>query len=41
MHVAGWFGHVKGMPGKKLPRRIVEWEPEKTGREEKTKRKIN
>jgi hypothetical protein len=25
-----WFGHVKTMPGKRLPLKILEWEPEGT-----------
>jgi hypothetical protein len=27
-----WFGHVKRMPGNRLPLKIVEWEPERTRR---------
>jgi hypothetical protein len=27
-----WFGHVKRMPGNRLPRKISEWEPERTRR---------
>jgi hypothetical protein len=27
-----WFGHVKRMPGKRLPLKILEWEPKGTGR---------
>jgi hypothetical protein len=25
-----WFRHVKGMPGNRLPLKILEWEPEGT-----------
>jgi hypothetical protein len=32
-----WFGHVKRMPGKKLPQKILEWEPEGTRRRERPK----
>jgi hypothetical protein len=27
-----WFGNVKRMPGNRLPRKILEWEPEGTRR---------
>jgi hypothetical protein len=27
-----WFGHVKRMPGNRLPLKILEWEPEETRR---------
>jgi hypothetical protein len=27
-----WFGHVKRLPGNRLPRKILEWEPEGTRR---------
>jgi uncharacterized protein (DUF2252 family) len=27
-----WFGHVKRMPGNRLPLKILEWEPEGTQR---------
>jgi hypothetical protein len=27
-----WFGHVKRMPGNRLPLKILEWEPEVTRR---------
>jgi hypothetical protein len=27
-----WFGHVKKMSGNRLPRKILEWEPEGTRR---------
>jgi hypothetical protein len=27
-----WFGHVKRMPGNRLPLTILEWDPERTRR---------
>jgi hypothetical protein len=33
-----WFGHVKRMPGNRLPLKVVEWEPEGTRRREDPKR---
>jgi hypothetical protein len=33
-----WFGHVKRMPGNRLPLKIVEWEPEGTRRKGRPKR---
>jgi hypothetical protein len=33
-----WFGHVKRMPGNRLPLKILEWEPEGTRRREDPKR---
>jgi hypothetical protein len=32
-----WFGHVKRMPGNRLPLKILEWEPEGTRRRERPK----
>jgi hypothetical protein len=32
-----WFGHVKRMPGNRLPRKILDWEPEGTRRRERPK----
>jgi hypothetical protein len=33
-----WFGHLKRMPGNRLPRNILEWEAEGTRRREDPKR---
>jgi hypothetical protein len=33
-----WFGHIKRMPGNRLPLKILEWEPEGTRRREDPKR---
>jgi hypothetical protein len=32
-----WFGHVKRMPGNRLPRKILEWEPKGKRRRETPK----
>jgi hypothetical protein len=32
-----WFGHVKRMPGNRLPLKVLEWEPEGTRRRERPK----
>jgi hypothetical protein len=32
-----WFGHVKRMPGNRLPLKIFEWEPERKRRRGKPK----
>jgi hypothetical protein len=32
-----WFGHVKRMPGNRLPLKILEWEQEGTRRSERPK----
>jgi hypothetical protein len=32
-----WFGHVKRMPGNRLPLKMLEWEPEGTLRRERPK----
>jgi hypothetical protein len=32
-----WFGHVKRMPGNRLPLKILVWEPEGTRRRERLK----
>jgi hypothetical protein len=34
-----WFGHVKRMPGNRLPQKILEWEPEGTQRRERPKKR--
>jgi hypothetical protein len=36
-----WFGHAKRMPGNRLPRKILEWEPERTRRRGIPKREID
>jgi hypothetical protein len=33
-----WFGHIKRMPGNRLRRKILEWEPKGTRRREDPKR---
>jgi hypothetical protein len=33
-----WFGHVKRMPGNRLPLKVLEWEPEGKRRREDPKR---
>jgi hypothetical protein len=33
-----WLGHVKRMPGNRLPLKILEWEPEGMRRREDPKR---
>jgi hypothetical protein len=32
-----WFGHLMRKPGKRLPRKILEWEPEGTRRKRRSK----
>jgi hypothetical protein len=34
-----WSGHVKRMPGNRLPRKILDWEPEGRRRRERPKEK--
>jgi hypothetical protein len=34
-----WFGHVKRMPGNRLPRKILEWERDGTLRKGRRKEK--
>jgi hypothetical protein len=36
-----WFGHVKRMPGNRLRRKILEWEPEGTRRRGRPKEKMD
>jgi hypothetical protein len=36
-----WFGHVKRIPGNRLPLKILEWEPEGTRRKGKTQREMD
>jgi hypothetical protein len=36
-----WFGHVKRMPGNRLPLKILEWKPERTRRTGKTQREMD
>jgi hypothetical protein len=36
-----WCGHVKRMPGNRLPLKILEWEPEVTRRRGKAQREMD
>jgi hypothetical protein len=35
-----WFGHVKRMPGNRLPLKILEWEPDGTRRRGRPKDRV-
>jgi hypothetical protein len=36
-----WFGHVKRMPGNRLPLKILEWEPRGNAKKGKTRREMD